>query len=264
MLARPGKNSEASAGDAPPIRLEGVRYVINGTAVLDGVDLTVPRGEIFAVMGRSGAGKTTLLRLVMGLIQPQGGRIFIHGEDITALGEHDLDRIRAEMGLVFQGAALFDSLTVGENVAIGLVEHRLASPKEIAGRVRRLLEMVDVSQAEPLLPAALSGGMRKRVGIARALAMDPQIVLYDEPTAGLDPIYATAIDRLIVDLRERMGVTSVIVSHDVASLRRVCDRAALLHRGRFLAVGTMAELEQGDDPAVRQFLSGDPEGPMTD
>jgi len=253
-----------NATDAPPIRLERVRYVVNGAAILDDVDLTVQRGEIFAVMGRSGAGKTTLLRLIMGLIRPARGSIFVNGEDITRMRERELDRVRAGMGLVFQGAALFDSMTVGENVAVGLVEHRVVRREEVAGRVQRLLEMVDVAQAAALRPAELSGGMRKRVGVARALAMEPAIVLYDEPTAGLDPIYATAIDNLIRSLRESVGVTSVIVSHDVASLRRVCDRATLLHRGRFLATGSIAELEQSDDPAVRQFLSGSPEGPMTE
>ena len=255
---------ESTVRDTPPIRLERVCYVVNGATILEDVDLTVPRGEIFAVMGRSGMGKTTLLRLMMGLIRPTSGSIFVNGEDITRMGERELDRVRAGMGLVFQGAALFDSMTVEENVAVGLVEHRLVPHEELAGRVHQLLEMVDVAQAAQLRPAELSGGMRKRVGVARALAMEPEIVLYDEPTAGLDPIYAAAIDNLIRSLRERTGVTSVIVSHDVASLRRVCDRAALLHRGRFLATGSITELEQGDDPAVRQFLSGNPEGPMTE
>jgi len=264
MPTEPRPENENDRGDTPPIRLERVRYVVNGAAILDDVDLTVQRGEIFAVMGRSGVGKTTLLRLMMGLIPPASGSIFINGEDITQMGERELDRVRAGMGLVFQGAALFDSMTVGENVAVGLVEHRVVRREEVAGRVKRLLEMVDVAQATQLRPAELSGGMRKRVGVARALAMEPAIVLYDEPTAGLDPIYATAIDNLIRSLRASMGVTSVIVSHDVASLRRVCDRAALLHQGRFLAVGTMAELGRSDDPAVRQFLSGSLEGPMTE
>jgi phospholipid/cholesterol/gamma-HCH transport system ATP-binding protein len=261
MATAPKTNSSSSP---PPLRLEQVSYVANGTVILDDVDLTVQRGEIFAVMGRSGAGKTTLLRLIMGLIKPLRGRIFVNGEDIAGMEERELDRVRAGMGLVFQGAALFDSLTVRENVGIGLVEHRLLPQQEVAGRVQRLLEMVDVAEAERLRPAELSGGMRKRVGIARALAMEPEIVLYDEPTAGLDPIYATAIDNLIVNLRREMGVTSMIVSHDVASLRRVCDRAALLHRGRFLALGSLPELEESGDPAVHQFLAGLPEGPMTD
>jgi phospholipid/cholesterol/gamma-HCH transport system ATP-binding protein len=247
---------------APPIRLEQVRYAVHGRVVLDGIDLTVPRGEIFAVMGPSGTGKTTLLRLIEGLIAPTAGRIYVYGADLTALREAELDRVRADMGFVFQGAALFDSMTVEQNVALGLVEHRTLPPEKVAGRVHELLEMVGVGGAGALKPAELSGGMRKRVGVARALAMEPSIVLYDEPTAGLDPIFATAIDTLIRDLRDRVGVTSVIVSHDVASLRRVADRAALLHQGRFLAMGAMAELERSSDPAVQQFLSGSPEGPI--
>lgn len=199
----------------------------------------------------------------MGLIRPEEGRIFINGVEIARLPERELDRVRADMGFVFQGAALFDSLTVFENVAIGLVERRHLPRAEVAGRVQRLLELVDVASAADLMPAELSGGMRKRVGMARALALEPSLLLYDEPTAGLDPIYATAIDDLILDLRERTGVTSVVVTHDVASLRRIADRAALLHEGRFLALGTMEELGQSPDPAVQQFLSGSTEGPMT-
>lgn len=252
-----------SAPAPPPIQLEQVCYDANGVVILQDVDLTVRRGEIFAVMGRSGAGKTTLLRLLMGLIKPSRGRLLINGEDITRLDERELDRVRLGLGLVFQGAALFDSLTVAENVGLGLVEHGLVPPQEVAGRVHRLLEMVDVVEAQDRRPAELSGGMRKRVGIARALAMEPEIMLYDEPATGLDPIYANAIDQLILDLRESMGVTSMIVSHDVVGLRRITDRVALLHRGRFLALGPLSELEQSGDPAVRQFLLGLPEGPMT-
>jgi phospholipid/cholesterol/gamma-HCH transport system ATP-binding protein len=215
------------------------------------------------IMGRSGTGKTTLLRLVMGLVKPSAGRILVFGRDIVGLSEEQLDRVRLDMGMVFQGAALFDSMTVAENVAFGLVEHRRLPRSGMAGRVRELLEMVDMSGSEDLMPVQLSGGMRKRVGIARALAMEPSLMLYDEPTAGLDPISAVAIDTLIVRLCEQVGVTSVIASHDVPSLRRVADRVALLHNGTFTAVGSMAELEASADPVVRQFLSGSPEGPMT-
>jgi len=165
--------------------------------------------------------------------------------------------------MVFQGAALFDSMTVAENVGFPLVEHRLVPRDDVPGRVTELLALVGMEGAEDLLPSQLSGGMRKRVGVARALAQSPSIFLYDEPTAGLDPISAAAIDDLVVRLRDAMGVTSVIVSHDVASLRRVCDRAAVLHEGRFLAVGPLGGLESSDDPAVRQFLSGSLEGPLT-
>jgi phospholipid/cholesterol/gamma-HCH transport system ATP-binding protein len=247
-----------------PVALSQVRYAIGGRTILDGIDLTVRQGEIFAVMGRSGTGKTTLLRLIIGLIKPESGTIRVSGVDVTRLSEHQLDEIREHMGFVFQGAALLDSLTVAENVALPLVEHRRTTREELAGRVRALLEMVDVAGAEQLLPAELSGGMRKRVGIARALAMDPSIVLYDEPTAGLDPISATAITELIRALRARTGVTSIIVSHDVASLRRIADRAALLHDGHFFALGTMEEMARASDPAVQQFLTGNPEGPLTE
>lgn len=251
--------------DTPvPVALSQVRYSIAGRTILDGIDLAVRRGEIFAVMGRSGTGKTTLLRLIMGLIRPDQGTIAINGTDIGRLPERQLDRIRLDMGFVFQGAALLDSMTVAENVALPLVEHRRVPRAQVAGRVQALLEMVDVAGAARLLPAELSGGMRKRVGIARALAMDASIVLYDEPTAGLDPISATAITELIRALRGRTGVTSVIVSHDVASLRRVADRAALLHEGRFLALGAMESLAQDASPAVQQFLAGRPEGPLAE
>lgn len=248
----------------PPIQLEKLSYLVNGDPVLDGLDLTVRRGEIVAIMGRSGTGKTTLLRLIMGLIRPTGGRILVNGTDITGIGEAQLDQLRADMGMVFQGAALFDSMTVAENVAFALVEHRRLPERRISERVSALLGMVDMAGTEELMPAQLSGGMRKRIGIARALALEPSIMLYDEPTSGLDPISAAATDGLIRRLRDQVGVTSVIVSHDVHGLHRVSDRAAVLHRGRFLAVGPIAELEHSPDPAIQQFLSGSAEGPLVE
>ncbi len=200
-------------------------------AILDRVCVEVQPREIFAVMGRSGTGKTTLLRLIMGLSRPERGSIIINGVDITHLPERALDPVRADLGLVFQESALFDSLTVAQNVAIGLVErHRPRA--EVAGRVQELLELVDVATSADLRPAELSGGMRKRVGIARALAMAPSIMLYDEPTAGLDPIYATAINDLILNLREQAGVTSVVVSHDMGSLAAHRRPGGALARGQ--------------------------------
>jgi len=252
-----------SAPDSPALEIRKISYAVGSRTILDGADLTVARSEIMGLMGRSGTGKTTLLRLVMGLVKPGAGRILVFGRDIVGLNEEQLDRVRLDMGMVFQGAALFDSMTVAENVSFGLVEHRRLPRNGMAGRVRELLEMVDMGGSEDLMPAQLSGGMRKRVGIARALAMEPSLMLYDEPTAGLDPISAVAIDALIVRLCEQVGVASAIASHDVPSLRRVSDRVALLHNGAFVAVGSMAELEASADPVVRQFLSGSPEGPMT-
>ena len=253
-----------NATQPPPIELEQLCYAIDGKAILDRVDLTIQPGEIFAVMGRSGTGKTTLLRLIIGLVRPTEGRVLVNGADVTQLREPELDELRKGMGMVFQGAALFDSMTVGENVGFALVEHRRLPASRLAARVSELLAMVDMDGSEDLMPGQLSGGMRKRVGVARALALEPSIMLYDEPTAGLDPISAAASDELIRRLRDTVGVTSVIVSHDVQSLRRVSDRAALLHRGRFLAVGPIGELETSPDPAVAQFLAGLPDCPLTD
>jgi len=253
-----------NATEPLPIQLQGLSYMVDGTAILEDVDLTVHPGEIVGIMGRSGTGKTTLLRLIMGLVAPTGGRVLVRGVDITGLDEPELDRLREHMGMVFQGAALFDSMTVFENVAFALVEHRRLPAREIEGRVREMLDMVDMAGAEHLMPAQLSGGMRKRVGVARALALSPSIMLYDEATAGLDPISAVSLDDLLVRLRQQVGVTSMVVSHNVESLRRVCDRAAVLHRGRFLAVGPIPELETSADPAIEQFLSGSPEGPLTE
>ncbi len=253
-----------SAPSGTVIELRQVRYLVDGTVVLDGADLSVARGEVMGVMGRSGAGKTTLLRLILGLTQPTSGQVLVEGEDVNALSTPELERLRLGMGMVFQEAALFDSMTVADNVAFPLVEHRRASGRELAGRVRALLEMVGMEGHEEKMPAELSGGMQKRVGIARALALEPAIMLYDEPTAGLDPISAVQIDEVIVRLKDQLGVTSVVVSHDVQSLRRVCDQLALLHKGKFIASGPLSELEAGGNPAVRQFLSASQEGPLTE
>lgn len=248
----------------PVIELRQVRYLADGVAVLDGIDLVVGRGEVVGVIGRSGAGKTTLLRLIIGLLSPAAGRVVVLGNDVHALPERELERLRLRIGMVFQGAALFDSLSVADNVALPLIEHRRARGRELAGRVSSLLAMVEMEGTEQKLPAELSGGMRKRVAIARALALEPEIVLYDEPTAGLDPISSAHIVGLIERLRERLGVTSVLVSHDVESLRRVCDRVALLHQGRLIATGTFAELEAGNHPVVHQFLHAYETGPLGD
>jgi len=238
----------------PAIRLENLVYQVRDHKVLEGVSLEIQPGEILAVMGRSGSGKTTILRLIMGLIRPASGQIWIDGQEITALKEAELLEVRAGMGLVFQNAALFDSLTVAENVAFGLVEQGGVDETELAALVGEYLAMVGMSETERLYPAELSGGMKKRVGVARALIMKPQIMLYDEPTAGLDPPTAYSLNELIADLRQRLGVTTIIVSHDVPSLAQVADRAALLEDGKILTAGTLSELAQSESPVVREFL----------
>jgi phospholipid/cholesterol/gamma-HCH transport system ATP-binding protein len=236
------------------IRLESLHYRVQGRDILRGVDLEIHQGEILAIMGRSGSGKTTLLRLMMGLIHPQSGAIWVDGTEISQLPEQDLLHMRLQMGFVFQNAALFDSLTVGENVAFGPIENHTMKPEEIADQVATNLAHVGMEGTQHLLPAELSGGMRKRVGVARALIMQPSVMFYDEPTAGLDPPTAASLNELIVDLRNRFRVTTVIVSHDVPALAQVVDRAAILENGRIMATDSLQELAQSQQSEIKSFF----------
>lgn len=244
------------------IAIRGLRKRLGGRPVLDGVDLDVPEGETVVVMGRSGTGKSVLLKHVVGLMVPDEGSIQVDGVELVGLAEKPLDDVRKRFGVLFQGAALFDSLTVGENVALPLREHTSMSRDEIRERVRERLEWVGLEGVEEKKPADLSGGMKKRVGLARAIAMDPRYVLYDEPTTGLDPIMADVIDRMIRSLQKRMGVTSIVVTHDMASAFKVGDQLALLHEGRVVFLGTPGETRDTRDPLVRQFVEGTSEGPI--
>ncbi|MCL5102561.1 MAG: ABC transporter ATP-binding protein [Armatimonadetes bacterium] len=237
-------------------------YRVSGVTILRRLDLQVEKGETLAVMGMSGAGKSTLLKCVAGLLRPSGGQILMDGVDIARMRESELDRIRRRIGMVFQYAALFDSLTVYENVAFGLRRHANLTESQMAEVVKHKLSMVGLPRTESLMPAELSGGMQKRVGLARALALEPEIVLYDEPTAGLDPITAATIAELIVKTRDELGVTSVLVSHDIPTIKRVSNRIAMLHRGKIIALGTVEEMEKSEDPSVRQFMEGSVEGPI--
>lgn len=245
------------------IEIEDLVYRADDRPVLEGISLTLGEREILAVMGLSGSGKTSLLRCVMGLVRPQSGVIRVLGVDITGLPERQLNPLRQSIGFVFQYAALFDSMTVGENVAFALRQHTPLPDSDIRRVVADRLAMVGLEGTQDLMPAELSGGMRKRVGMARALALEPKIMLYDEPTSGLDPITAQAIDELIVSLRDRLGVSSLVVSHDVRSLLRMADRLALLYDHRVVAMGTPTELSQSDDPLVVQFLAGRTSGPIS-
>jgi phospholipid/cholesterol/gamma-HCH transport system ATP-binding protein len=222
--------------------------------VLDGIDLAVTRGETVAVLGRSGTGKSVLLKLIIGLQKPDSGSISIHGQEITGLGMDQLNEIRKRMGFLFQQAALYDSLTVEENMEFPLSRHTKLSSAERKNRVRELLSSVGMDSDLDKLPSQLSGGMQKRVGLARALALDPQIVLFDEPTSGLDPITSGEIERLIVQLQKQRKITSLVVTHDVNRAKNFSDRLVLLHEGNIQVQGTFEDLKKSKDSFVAQFL----------
>jgi len=244
------------------IELRGVSKRLGSKQVLEGLDLDIPANITMVILGRSGSGKSVLLKHIIGLMQPDEGHILVDGEDIARLNEADLNRVRHRFGMLFQGAALFDSLTVGENIALPMREHMNFTEAEIQRRVSDRLSWVGLQGVEDMKPASLSGGMKKRVGLARAIAIDPTYILYDEPTTGLDPIMSDVINNLIRSLQQRMGVTSVVVTHDLHSAWKVGDRLALLHEGRVQFTGTPAEAEATSDLLVRQFIEGRSEGPV--
>ncbi len=225
--------------------------------VLRGVSLSLAKGTTLAVMGGSGVGKTVLLRITAGLIRPDAGQVALFGTRIDSMREEQMLPLRRRTGFVFQGAALFDSLTVFENVAFPLREHTNLSLGEITDRVHRLLALVGLPGTDELMPAELSGGMRKRVGIARALVMEPEVVFFDEPTAGLDPTNARLVAELIAELRGGVCDTAIVVTHDIEFAEMVADRMAILHLGRFADMGTPAEIHRSSSPAVKKFLAGD-------
>jgi phospholipid/cholesterol/gamma-HCH transport system ATP-binding protein len=227
-----------------------------GLEVLDGVSFRIENGESVAIIGRSGGGKSVLLKHLIGLLKPDAGEVRIDGENIAPMNERQLLRIRRKFGMVFQGAALFDSMTVAENVAFGLRRHEHLTETEITRRVADVLEVVDLPGTQTKKPAELSGGMRKRVGLARAIIYEPQIVLYDEPTTGLDPIVADSIDKLIMRAHSRLKITTVVVTHDMRTARRVGQRVMLLHDKRIYATGQPDEFFASQDPVVRQFVDG--------
>ena len=224
--------------------------------ILDGVSFRIENGESVVIIGRSGGGKSVLLKHLIGLLQPDSGEVLIDGENIELMNERQLLRVRRNFGMVFQGAALFDSMTVAENVAFGLRRHEHLTETEITKRVAAALEVVDLPGTEDKNPAELSGGMRKRVGLARAIIYEPQIVLYDEPTTGLDPIVSDSIDKLIIRVRDRLKVTSIVVTHDMRTARRVGNRVLMLHEKKIYASGVPQEFFASQDPIVRQFVDG--------
>lgn len=238
------------------ISLRQLNITFGTHTVLDNIDLDVYRGETLAILGPSGTGKSTVLRSMIGLLEPNGGKIYIQGEDVSSLDEDGWNRLRMKMGMVFQYSALFDFLTVGENVAFGLRQHTDKSDAEISRIVTEMLDLVGLPGTQDLYPAELSGGMKKRVGLARAIAVNPEIVLYDEPTAGLDPIMSRNISRLIKKTQEHMHVTSVLVTHDMQSAFYAADRVAMLYEGHIVAIGTAAEIKNSSNPIVKAFIEG--------
>lgn len=239
------------------IEVRDLRKQFGGHTVLDGVNLQVDTGESVVIIGRSGGGKSVLLKHLIGLLQPDSGQVLIDGENLCCLNERELIRVRSKFGMLFQGAALFDSLTVEENVAFPLTRAKNpVSPMEIRRRVEEILEMVELSGTEDKKPSELSGGMRKRVGLARAIIYQPQILLYDEPTTGLDPVVSDSIDKLIMRVRDHLKVTSVVVTHDMRSASRVGQRILMLHDKRVYFAGTPKEVFSSTDPVIHRFVNG--------
>ncbi|MCC6758372.1 MAG: ABC transporter ATP-binding protein [Candidatus Omnitrophica bacterium] len=234
----------------------------DGRRVLDGITLDIYHGETFVIMGGSGCGKSTLLRHMTGAMKPDSGKIFFGDKDLTSLDEDQTEQVKRRFGMCFQSSALLDYLNVQENVSLPLREHTTLDPKIISIIVKMKLSLVGLSGFENLMPSMLSGGMKKRVGLARAISMDPEAVFYDEPTAGLDPIVCAVVDKLILDLNKKLLLTSVVVTHNMESVFRIADRVAMLHKGRVLQIGTPDEIRNSKDPIVQQFINGRLDGPI--
>jgi len=245
------------------IRVVGLKKQFGEKIVLDGVDLDIEQGETRVVIGSSGCGKSVLLKHVIGLMAPDEGELYINGIQLSWRKKESLARVRSIVGMLFQGAALFDSLNVHDNVAFALIEQGRLSRDEIDQIVDEKLELVNLAGVGHVMPAELSGGMKKRVALARALAASPQVMLYDEPTTGLDPINADAINNLIRDMQRKLEVTSIVVTHDMTSAYKVADKISMIYQGRIIETGTPDEIRQTINPIVRQFVMGMSEGPIT-
>ena len=244
------------------INLLDIHKSFRNNVVLDGLDLFIEVGKVTVIIGQSGSGKSVLLKHMIGLIQPDKGKVEIDGQDISGFNERQLNEIRKRFGMLFQEAALFDSMTVGQNVAFPLIEHSKLPKSQIREIVSEKLAHVGLRGVEDKMPSELSGGMKKRVGLARAIALEPEIILFDEPTTGLDPIIADAIDQLIVDIQSRLNVTCVVISHDIKGTFKIAHKIAMLYQGKIIEYGTPEEIEGSRNPILKQFLEGNMEGPI--
>ncbi len=240
----------------PLIKVRKLKIAFGEKVVLNEIDFDIYEGETLAVIGPSGTGKSTVMKVLTGLLPPTSGSVLIGGHETNGYTEEEWDGLRTHMGVVFQYSALFDFLSVGENVAFGLRRHTALSEEEITAKVSELLELVGLPGTEKMLPSELSGGMKKRVGLARALAMQPKIVFYDEPTSGLDPVMTMTISRLIRKTQQQLGVTSLLVTHDMESVFYTADRIAMLHEGKIVATGTVEEIKNSSNPVVQAFING--------
>lgn len=246
------------------IEIKNLHKILGNKEVLRGVDLTINEGETLVIIGRSGSGKSVLLKHITGLMEPDTGTVTIAGKNIFTVPTEVQDEMRLKIGMLFQGAALFDSLDVYENVGYSLIEHTKMKQSDIEEKVREKLRLVGLEGIEEVMPADLSGGMKKRVGLARAICNDPKIMLYDEPTTGLDPINSDVINELILRMQEKLKVTSIVVTHDMTSAYKVGNRIAMLYEGKIIGIGTPDQIRNTTDPVIRQFITGSAKGPITE
>jgi len=246
------------------IEIRNLKKNFNEHNVLNGVNLVIPEGKTYVIIGRSGCGKSVLLKHIEGILKPDAGEVIIKGMNIGRITNKELDSLRMRMGMVFQGGALFDSMTVGENVGFGLIEHKKISRRDLLERIEEAVCMVGLCGIENIMPSEISGGMKKRVALARAICVKPEIILYDEPTTGVDPITADSINDLIKTLHDKLKVTSIVVTHDMKSAYKVADRMAMLYQGKIIAEGSPEEFQNSEHAVVHQFVNGLAQGPITE
>jgi phospholipid/cholesterol/gamma-HCH transport system ATP-binding protein len=266
MNAGAGKTVQRKSEMPEPeevVRLENLHIRLGGVPILRGLDLSIHKGETLVIIGRSGTGKSVTLKNILGLLRPDEGRVVIYGQDMTGIPEKQYAEVRKKFGVLFQSGALINWLSVGDNVALPLREHTRLDEEEIRRRVMEKLDLVDMSDAVSKMPSEISGGMKKRAGLARAIILDPEIVLYDEPTSGLDPVLSNQINELVLRMQDALGITSVVVTHDMESAYMIADRISMLYEGRIIQTGTRDMIRNTEDAVVSQFIHGDTKGPIT-